>query len=420
MASSSTSVDVAVIGAGPYGLSLAAHLRARGVEHRIFGVPMASWKNNMPPGMLLKSYPWATCLSDPGSEFDLKSFCTERALPYHDELMPLPLSRFIDYGEAFQARYVPAVECKTLIALEPGPGFLRAAFDDGETVHARRVVVAVGLHPFTRLPQEAAHLPADLCSHSGEYGSLESLDGKEVIVVGSGSSASDLAALLHERAIAVSLVARQPLLHFADCPRDRTLFERITAPMSGIGHGWTLATCAKYPQLIRLLSKDLRVRLANTKGLGPLGGAFVKDRVVGQVPVWLGHAIRGIETPNGKVLLDLADSGGARRSMRADHVIFATGYKIDMSRLGFLNQTLLRRMQLIDGAPQLSAHYETTVPGLHFIGPAAANSFGPVCRFVYGTYHLASHLARHLSAVLARFQPVPQIRPLDLDRPVLP
>jgi len=418
MAISSTSVDVAIIGAGPYGLSLAAHLRARGVDYRIFGEPMGAWKHNMPLGMLLKSSPWATGLSDPKSELTLKRFCTEHALPYHDELMPLPLSRFIEYGEAFQMRYVPVVERKVLMALEPGAGGLRASFDDGETVHARRVVVAVGLHPFKRLPREAERLPAELCSHSGEYGALEPLDGKDVIVVGSGSSATDLAALLHERGISVSLVARAPRLDFADRPRPRTLFERATAPMSGIGHGWTLGACAKYPQLIRLLSEDLRVQLANARALGPLGGAFVKDRVVGKVPVSLDRAFQRIETRNGKVLLDLVDDGGARQSLRADHVIFATGYKIDVSRLGFLNQTLLRQIRLVEKAPQLSAHYETSVPGLHFIGPAAANSFGPVCRFVYGTYHPARHLARHLSEVLGRVQPVPRVRPLD--RPVLP
>jgi thioredoxin reductase len=418
MAGSSTSADVAIIGAGPYGLSLAAHLRARGVEHRIFGEPMGSWKHNMPPGMLLKSYPWATSLSDPGSEFTLKSYCSERALPYHDELMPLPLSRFIEYGKAFQTRYVSAVERKTLMALESGADCFRATFDDGETVYARRVVVAVGLHPFKRLSHEAAHLPAGLCSHSGQYGALEPLDGKNVIVVGSGSSATDLAALLHERGISVSLIARAPRLDFADRPRPRTLFERVTAPMSGIGHGWTLGTCAKFPQLIRLLSGDVRVRLANARALGPLGGAFVKDRVVGQVPVMLGRAVQGTETRDGKVQLNLVDGSGARQSLRADHVIFATGYKIDVSRLPFLNQTLLRQIHLIEKAPQLSAHYETSVPGLHFIGPAAANSFGPVCRFVYGTYHPARHLARHLSAVLARFQPAPLVR--RLDRTVLP
>ena len=75
----SGSVDVTVIGAGPYGLSLAAHLRARGVDHRIFGDPMGAWKHNMPPGMLLKSYPWASSLSDPQSEFAVKRFCAARA-----------------------------------------------------------------------------------------------------------------------------------------------------------------------------------------------------------------------------------------------------------------------------------------------------------------------------------------------------
>ena len=418
MARSSTSVDVAVIGAGPYGLSLAAHLRGRGVDHRIFGESMGTWKHHMPPGMLLKSYPWATSLSDPKAEFALKTFCAERALPYHDALMPLPLSRFIEYGEAFQTRYVPVVERKILMALEAVPGGLRASFDDGETVNARRVVIAVGLRPFQRLPQETAHLPANLCSHSGDYGSLEPLVGKEVIVVGSGSSATDLAALLHEQRISVSLVARGSQLRFANRPRNRSLFERTSAPMSGIGPGWTLAACARYPQLIRLLSDERRIQLANPRALGPLGGAFVKDRVVGKVPMLLGRALQSVETWNGKVLLNLDDANGARRTLRADHVIFATGYKIDASRLGFLNQTLLRQIRLVEGAPQLSSHYETSVPGLHFIGPAAANSFGPVCRFVYGTYHPARHLAQYLSTILVRSQPALRVRPLD--RTVLP
>lgn len=418
MARPSTSVDVAVIGAGPYGLSLGAHLRARGVEHRVFGEPMGAWKNNMPPGMLLKSFPWASCLSDPNSEFALKRFCADRALPYHHCLMPLPLSRFIEYGEAFQERCAPAVERKMLKMLEPSDGCLRASFDNGEVVHARRVVVAVGLHPFMRLPPEAAHLPAELCSHSGDYGPLESLDGKDVIVVGSGSSAFDLVALLHERGVSVSLVSRRPHLHFADRPRPRTLFERTTAPTSGLGHGWRLAVCAHAPQLIRLLPEHLRVGLANTRALGPLGGAFMKDRVIEQAPLWLGQTIHGIETRNGKITLDLHDADGVRTRKRADHVIFATGYKVDISRLNFLNQGLLRQIRLVQGAPQLSGHYETSVPGLHFIGPAAANSFGPVCRFVYGTYHPARHLARHLSSPLSRSRPAPRIT--ALDQTVLP
>jgi hypothetical protein len=415
---SSNSVDVAIIGAGPYGLSLAAHLRARGVEYRIFGEPLGSWKNNMPPGMLLKSFPWASNLSEPSSEFTVKQFCTERALPYHDELMPLQLSRFIEYGDAFRMRYVPDVERKTLLALEPDADGFSARFDDGETINARRVVTAVGMQPFQRLPQEAEHLPAELCSHSSEYGSLERLDGMDVIVVGSGSSATDLAALLRERGNSVSLVARAPRLDFASRPRPRSLFERTKAPKSGIGHGWAIGACARFPQLIRFLSKDMRVGLANATALGPLGGAFVKDRVVGKLPVWLGRALQGIETRNGKVELDLVGTSGARHLLRGDHVIFATGYKTDVGRLGFLGEMILRHIRRVDQAPQLSAHYESSVPGLHFIGPAAANSFGPVCRFVHGAYHPARHLAGYLSGVSKRFQPQISVQPFD--RTVLP
>jgi cation diffusion facilitator CzcD-associated flavoprotein CzcO len=367
--------------------------------------------------MLLKSYPWASNISDPTSDFTVKYFCAERALPYHDELMPLPLNRFIEYGEAFQARYVPDVERKILVALESRPGGFCASFDNGEMVHARRVVVAAGLYPFKSLPQEAEHLPTELCSHSGEYGSLQPLGGKEVIVVGSGSSATDLAALLYEWGASVSIVARAPRLVFAARPQTRTLFERTTAPMNGIGHGWTMGACAKYPQLIRLLSQDLRVRLAHARALGPLGGAFMRDRIVGKVPVWLGRTIQSTEMCNCRVRLDLVDSGGTRHSLQADHIIFATGYKIDVRRLAFLSPMLVSQIRLVERAPQLSAHYEASVAGLHFIGPASANSFGPVSRFVYGTHHPARHLARYLSAVLPRFRRASQAH--SLDRPVL-
>lgn len=409
---STGSVDVAIIGAGPYGLSLAAHLGARGVEHRVFGEPMGAWKANMPPGMLLKSYPWATNLSDAESAFTIKKFCTERALPYHDELMPLPIERFLEYAEAFRTCHAPHVERKLLATLRPEPDGFRARFADGETVVARRVVVAVGLQAFRRLPPEAAQLPVEMHSHSGDYGPLDALDGKEVVVVGSGSSATDLAAMLNERGISVTLVARATHLDFAARPRTRTLLERTTAPTSGIGQGWTISACAKYPQLIRLLPEDRRVQIANGKAWGPVGSAFARERVVGKVPLWLGRNLRKIGTHGDQVVLDLTDQAGASHALRCDHVIFATGYSIDANRLDFLDHKMLSQMRLVEKSPTLSSHYETSVPGLHFIGPAAANSFGPVCRFVYGAQHAARQLARHLSGEVSRHPTPPDVQPL--------
>lgn len=406
------SVDVAIVGAGPYGLSLAAHLGARGIEHRIFGEPMGAWKANMLPGMLLKSYPWATSLSDAASAFTIKKFCLERALPYHDELTPLPIERFLQYAEVFHARYAPHVERKLLATLQPAPAGFHARFSDGETIFARRVVVAIGLQAFRRLPQEAAQLSAEMHSHSGDYGPLDALDGQEVVVVGSGSSATDLAAMLNDRGISVSLVARASHLDFAARPRTRSLLERTIAPTSGIGQGWTAGACARYPQLIRLLPDDQRVQIANGKVWGPVGSAFARERVIGRVPLWLGRSLRKIGTQGDKVALDLTDQAGASHTLRCDHVIFATGYGIDANRLDFLDHKILSQMRLIEKSPELSSHYETSVPGLHFIGPAAANSFGPVCRFVYGAQHAAVHLTRHLSGETRRQQTTSTVQPL--------
>jgi thioredoxin reductase len=391
--------DVAIIGAGPYGLSLAAHLAARGIEHRVFGEPMETWKSNMPAGVLLKSYPWASCLSDPKNEFSIRTFSAARAEPYHDEMTPLPVERFVEYGNAFAARYVPSVERKRLISLSPSTYGFDAVFD-GESVQAHRVVIAVGLHPFRRLPSEAGGLAPEAHSHSGDYGPLGGLDGKEVVVIGSGASATDLAALLHERGTGATLVARAPALRFAERPRCRSWFERVSAPMSGIGHGWTLGTCAAHPELIHLLPEHARVGLARAKALGPLGGAFMKDRVLGKVPLWLDHTVRAAELRGGKVVIDLADRSGGRRMLRADHVVFATGYQIDVGRLDFLSPEILGAIRLVEGAPRLTRHYESSVPGLHFIGPVSANSFGPVSRFVYGAYHPARVLTRHFAAAL--------------------
>lgn len=395
-------LDVAIIGAGPYGLSLAAHLRSHGVDFRIFGVPMGPWKDHMPEGMLLKSYSWASNLSDPESHLTLKQFCAEHGLPYNDTLMPLPLDTFISYGEAFQTRFVPEVERKLLVAVEPVASGLCARFDDSEIVCARRVVLAVGLSAFKYVPPVGSRLPPGVVSHSSDYGPLHGLVEKEVAIIGSGSSATDLSALLHERGISVSLVARASNLNFAGRPRLRSLTERAVAPMSGIGNGWTMGVCANAPWLVHLLPEELRVRLANTRALGPLGGAFMRDRVIGKVPLWLGRMLSEIKLCNGRAHLHLTSADGKKEVLRADHVIFATGYKVDVSRLGFLDPEIVARVRLLGGTPKLSRHYESSIPGLHFIGPASANSFGPVCRFVFGARYPAQHLARHLPAVLDR------------------
>ena len=237
----SDAIDVAIVGAGPYGLSIGAYLGPVGVEHRIFGDPMNSWRSQMPPGMLLKSHGWSSSLYDPKASFTLKQI-KERGALYHDSLLPVPVESFTAYGEEFQRRLVPGVERKTLLLLEHKDPHIRAVFDDGSEIFARRVVLAVGIHPFKHVPEPLAGLPSELLTHSSDHGPLDRFAGKEVVVLGSGASATDLAALLHEKGAAVSL-ARSSELKFAPLPRVRkSIVHRLAQPLrdlispgSGIG-----------------------------------------------------------------------------------------------------------------------------------------------------------------------------------------
>src|ERR1017187_4008232 len=137
--------DVAIVGAGPYGLSIAAHLTAMGVNFRIFGNPMEFWLKHMPKGMHLKSEGFASSLADPGSTFTLGAYCREKNLPYADLGLPVPLAQFSSYGLEFQRRLVPEVVPHKVSLLEQSPDGFRITLDNGEGIAARRVVVAVGL-----------------------------------------------------------------------------------------------------------------------------------------------------------------------------------------------------------------------------------------------------------------------------------
>jgi len=128
----------------------------------------------------------------------------------------------------------------------------------------------------------------------------------------------------------------------------------------------------------------------------------MKSRVVGKVAISLGRRIRSAYAIGGKVHLELVRGNGAKETLETDHVIAATGYRIDLGKLGFLDQRLQAGIRTIEGGPVLSTNYESSMPGLYFIGPASADSFGPVARFVFGVKHPCRRLTRHLSETVAK------------------
>jgi thioredoxin reductase len=393
-------LETAIIGAGPYGLSIAAHFRRSGIPFRIFGRPMDSWLNHMPKGMMLKSDGFASNIYDPDEQFTLRQFCAERGIPYSDSGVPVSLETFGAYGLAFRERMLPELEDTLLVSLDRAPEGFVLKMENGETVTTRRVVLAVGITHFEQVPANLAHLPAELLTHSFDHADPSAFKGRNVVVVGGGSSAIDLAAVLHEAGAQVQLVARRSALKFHSTPtgKPRSLWQQIRHPQSGLGPGLRSRFFSDAPGVFHYLPEGLRLEFVE-KTLGPSAGWFVKDKMA-RVPCLLGHEVLGGDMQGGKVRLRLKASDGTQREVLTEHVIAATGYKPDLNRLAFLSNEIRSKIKVLKGAPVLSTSFESSVPGIYFAGLSAANSFGPVMRFAFGAGFAARRITETMVKVL--------------------
>jgi cation diffusion facilitator CzcD-associated flavoprotein CzcO len=164
--------DIAVIGAGPYGLSLAAHLSVSGLPFRIFGSPMQVWRYHMPAGMFLKSDGYASNLYDPDGTLTLARYCAINGIRYADLGLPISLETFWRYGIAFQQRFVSNLEEHSVTQLKQRNDGYHLTLDNNEVVRARRVIIAIGISYYAHVPQELSALPDTLVSHSSRYSDL--------------------------------------------------------------------------------------------------------------------------------------------------------------------------------------------------------------------------------------------------------
>jgi cation diffusion facilitator CzcD-associated flavoprotein CzcO len=391
-----SSCHVAIIGAGPYGLSAATHLRARRVETRIFGEPMEFWKRHMPQGMFLRSGPAASSLGDPQKRLNLARYREVYGLPYQK---PVPIQQFVDYGDWFQQQAVPDLERRTVVQVTPNSRGFHVRTHDGEEFHARRVVVATGISLFAYRPPELDHLPRALVSHSFDHADLSRLAGQRVAVIGAGQSALESAALLHETGAQVEIVARAPGTYMLPdfSPNEvsrlvRRFLSPVARPPFDIMGPRFLSWLIAWPRMYRHAPRAVQDFLT-ARAVRPAGASWLTARLA-SIPMTTGCRITDTIPTASQLRLRLSD--GTERLV--DHLLLGTGYRVDVKRYGFLAPELRDALNTRDGYPMLDVGFESSVPGLHFMGTPSAASFGPLYRFVVGTRYAAQELTRVIAA----------------------
>ncbi|MDR2986822.1 MAG: NAD(P)-binding domain-containing protein [Nocardiopsaceae bacterium] len=386
--------EVLIIGAGPFGLSISAHLSALDIGHRIVGRAMESWRAHMPAGMRLKSEPYASEIAAPDRGFDVRTYCEQQGIAYNHRVEPLSVDGFTDYGDWFAKELVPGITDITVTAVEAVTGGFKVSFADADPIIARQVVVASGALPFTTIPDELAGLPKDLVTHTAEHRDLKKLGGRKVAVIGAGQSALETAALLHEAGAEVQLVVRRSFVQWLD-PNPETIsgLGYVKRPVTKLCEGWHCAFWNS-PAAFRRLPRDMRITKARTV-LGPAGAWWLKDRVDGVIETLTSHRVRHAQSRGTGVRLML--DGARQHTLDTDHVIAGTGFRIDLSKLIFLGDPLRGRVETLAGYPVLNRAGESTVPGLYFVGAPAAVSIGPSARFIAGTHTAVRPLVKSIA-----------------------
>jgi cation diffusion facilitator CzcD-associated flavoprotein CzcO len=368
--------DLLIIGAGPFGLALAADARHRGVDHLVVGKPMEFWKRHMPAGMYLRSAcDWHL---DPNGEHTIEAYlATRHQMPADVE--PLSLQFYLDYAAWLQ-------ECEQIEALRAyvdrldtanssnggrdGDVRFRATLDDGTSVWAKHVAIAIGFRYFTNLPSALIkRLPAGRFSHTCDLVDFSGLRGRRCLILGGRQSAFEWAALLREAGAAEEHISHRhdsPAFQAADWTWVPPLVDRMVEDP-----GW-----------FRRLPPEEQRAVENrlwTEGRLKVE-PWLESRVMREpVSIWPWTTLARCEVRNGDDMLATLDDG---TELSIDHVVLATGYKVQVEKVPFLAKgDLLSRLATRNGFPVLSEHMETSVPGLFATSMMATQDFGPFFAF---------------------------------------
>jgi thioredoxin reductase len=376
----------AIIGAGPFGLALAAKLRAAKADFVLFGRVMSLWREHVPRGTRVLSGPGACSFSK--DAFNAAAYESSLGIRLTS---PLPAEQFVEYGVWFHRNTCPPADERTVINVTRANGEYRIRVEDGEKITANYVVVAIGMKAFAFRPPGIASLSPEFVSHTSDLRDPASFCGKTLAVIGSGQSALECAALMAENNADVEVLARSNRLNWTRTGSHNPV---ASPERSSLGFAQNVPSAIRSflndPDVYRKLPGFLRARWLQRR-LRPAPDIELIPRVR-PVRITLGRTVTGAAVKGDRVELRLDDHS----TRTVDHVVLGTGYRVDIDAISFLSSELRREIRHCDGYPELNSDMESTVPGLYFAGAAAAQSFGPTMWFVQGAPLAAERICRIL------------------------
>ena len=350
---------------------------------------MSFWRDHMPAGMYLRSSWLASHISDPHRRLTLDHFRADTGAQFQS---PVPLERFVEYGQWYQKRAVPdLVPCQVKTIEKNGSGF-KAILSNGQIVKSKRVISATGIAPFPWMPKEFDGLPASHVTHSSDHADLSRFGGRDILVVGGGQSALDAARILHAYGATVEVVAKQKEIRWVGEHAwlhrlgllSWCLYSNFDVGPAG------LSRLVGFPRIFRKLPRSWQDRLSY-RSIRPAGTGWQRPYLA-KVTMSTDRRVCSAEVQGDRVRAKLSD--GTERIV--DHVIVATGYRVDIRRCSYLSPAIQNALKTVSGSPVLGRGFESSVAGLHFVGKPAAWSFGPLLNFVSGSHFAGAELASTL------------------------
>ena len=387
-------IDTAVVGAGPFGLSVAAHASLHGPT-RTFGEPMRTWRRLMPPDMLLRSDWEHTNLSAPGRAGTLEAWVQSGD---GERIEPLPLRHFLTYADWFRRTFVHESDPGDVSRIELADGGVRLTTAAGDEVQARAAVLALGVTPFPRVPAALAASGDPRIRIVLERSGYDDLAGKRVVVIGAGNNGVESALLAHRAATgSVELLVRSRVRWFTErephAPRGpvRQRLYDLAYPVVGFGPP-PINRFAIHPDAFARLPHAARMRI-NARLLRPGAAPWLREQVEGVIPISEGVEVVRVESRPDDLVLSLSDG----TSRPVDACIVACGFAFDRDGLTVLAPELRSRVAVQDGWPVLDRSFRSSVPQISLVGFPAEGRFGPLSRFVEGADFAALRVAGSLA-----------------------